>query len=291
MTKADWSEAENEAIVADYFAMLGEEIEGRSYNKAGHNRKLREEVERDRGAIEMKHCNISAVLQGLGEVWIDGYKPAGHLQAALVTTVRRWLEKHPDWPALPPKPDVAARLRAAPHGSPAREQLAELAESVLQLGPSPLQRNTPPPNDLEKLRLIAQTYDVAGRDARNRLLGQAGEERVLLHEEIRLKAAGRGDLASRIRWVSHLDGDGAGYDIHSFDANGRDRLIEVKTTNGWERTPFFISPHELEVSEEKENWLLLRVWNFARAPKGFELRPPLDAHVSLMATGYRAELL
>ncbi|MCL2715147.1 MAG: hypothetical protein FWD68_11325 [Alphaproteobacteria bacterium] len=32
---------------------------------------------------------------------------------------------------------------------------------MLQLGPSPLQRNTPPPNDLEKLSLIAQGHDVA----------------------------------------------------------------------------------------------------------------------------------
>lgn len=30
------------------------------------------------------------------------------------------------------------------------------------------------------------------------------------------------------------------------------------------------------------------VWNFSREPKAFELRPPLDAHVSLTATSYRA---
>ena len=162
---------------------------------------------------------------------------------------------------------------------------------MLQLGPSPTQRNIPPPNELEQMNRIARKYDVAGRDARNRLLGRAGEERVLWRERISLCAAGRDDLAARIRWVSDLDGDGAGYDIHSFESDGSDRLIEVKTTNGWERTPFFISRNELDVAEQcARNWLLLRVWNFARAPRGFELRPPLEAHVSLMAINFQADL-
>lgn len=32
--------------------------------------------------------------------------------------------------------------------------------------------------------------------------------------------------------VSQVGGDGAGYDIKSFDIDDTDRLIEVKTTNG-----------------------------------------------------------
>ena len=62
-------------------------------------------------------------------------------------------------------------------------------------------------------------------DASNRALGRAGAERVLAHERATLLVAGRTDLAERIRWVSHVDGDGAGYDILSFDADDRDRLI------------------------------------------------------------------
>ena len=87
----------------------------------------------------------------------------------------------------------------------------------------------------------------------------------------------------RIRWVSHVDGDGAGYDIHSFDPDGSDRLIEVKTTNGWERTPFHITRNELAVAEARRaDWRLVRLWNFPREPRAFELRPPLEAHVSLI---------
>lgn len=49
--------------------------------------------------------------------------------------------------------------------------------------------------------------------------------------------------------MSHVDGDGVGYDIRGFDTDGSDRLIQVKTTNGWERTPFHITRNELAVAE------------------------------------------
>ena len=132
-------------------------------------------------------------------------------------------------------------------------------------------------------------FDVAGRDERNRVLGRAGEERVLAHERSALKGSGRDDLARKVRWISEEDGDGSGYDITSFMPDGRQRLIEVKTTNGWERTPFFISRNELAVAEQRRSeWCLFRLWNFSREPKAFELYPPLDAHVSLTATAFQA---
>ena len=91
------------------------------------------------------------------------------------------------------------------------------------------------------MQAIARKFDVAGRDERNRSLGKAGEERVLQHERAILSGAGGQDLAKKVRWISQEEGDGAGYDISSFTPDGNSRLIEVKTTNGWERTPFHIS--------------------------------------------------
>jgi hypothetical protein len=89
--------------------------------------------------------------------------------------------------------------------------------------------------------------------------------------------------------VSEEDGDGAGYDIASFTPEGDARLIEVKTTNGWGRTPFHISQNELEVSDtNRDTWVLFRLYEFAREPRAFELRPPLNAHVSLTATSFQA---
>ncbi|MBV8193259.1 MAG: DUF3883 domain-containing protein [Alphaproteobacteria bacterium] len=274
---ADWTDKQNDAIVADYFAMLSDDVAGRPYSKADHNRSLQTVTGRPRGSIEYKHQNFSAVLKGLGEDWISGYKPAFNFQASLVEAVVRWLERHPDWLTRTGRP----RVIATP--STIRE------EPTLWIGPPPTHGNAPPPDELEQMTAIARKYEVAERDAHNRALGRAGEERVLAHEQATLRAAGRTNLADRIRWVSHLDGDGAGYDIQSFDIEGSSRLIEVKTTNGWERTPFHITRNELAVAEaHREDWRLVRLWNFAREPRAFELRPPLERHVALMATAYQA---
>ena len=109
------------------------------------------------------------------------------------------------------------------------------------------------------------------------------------HERALLRQNGRDDLAHQVKWVSEAIGDGAGYDIASFTPDGRDRLIEVKTTNGWERTPFYISRNELAIAKERrDSWCLFRLYEFARVPKAFELRPPLEAHVSLTATAFQA---
>jgi hypothetical protein len=60
MATGDWQDGENDAIVADYFAM---ELAGRPFNKAEHNRTLQGLIGRGRGSIEYKHQNISAVLK------------------------------------------------------------------------------------------------------------------------------------------------------------------------------------------------------------------------------------
>jgi hypothetical protein len=93
----DWTDEQNDAIVADYFAMLADDITRRPYSKAEHNRLLQEVISRPRGSIEFKHRNVSAVLKGLGEDWIQSYKPAFNFQASLVEAVARWLERHPSW--------------------------------------------------------------------------------------------------------------------------------------------------------------------------------------------------
>ncbi len=112
---------------------------------------------------------------------------------------------------------------------------------------------------------------------------------MLQSERLVLRRAGQEDRAKKVRWVSDIDGDGAGYDIQSFGADGTDRRIEVKTTKGWGRTPFHISQNELAVADERRgHWHVVRRSNFARDPRAFEIRPPLDAHVTLTATTFRA---
>jgi hypothetical protein len=275
MATDSWTDEENDLIVADYFAMLDDDNLKRSYSKAEHRRALLPRLNgRSEGSVEFKHQNISAVLKGLGEDWIPGYKPAFNYQMSLEDAVERWLSLNPAWlDRLPVARPVTGLQEAA----------------AIWIGPAPTLSNQPPPQELEQTLRVARKFDVAGRDERNRSLGRAGEKHVLAHERASLQSVGRDDLARKVRWVSDEDGDGVGYDIASFAPDGRSRLIEVKTTNGWERTPFHITRNELAVADERRSeWCLFRLWNFSREPKAFELYPPLDAHVTLTATSFVA---
>ncbi len=274
MTNGPWSDEENDLIVADYFAMLDEDEAGRPYSKQDHNRRLQSLIGRKPGSIEFKHQNISAVLKGMGEDWIGGYKPASNYQGSLEEAVVRWLARTPTWLERSTTRPAADGMKDRPS---------------LWFEPPPTHSNQPPPAELDQMTAIARKFDVAGRDERNRMLGKAGESIVYDHEQAALRSAGRLDLARKVRWVSQEDGDGAGYDIASYTPEGQPRLIEVKTTNGWERTPFHITRNELaEAEARRDEWQIVRLWNFARTPRAFELKPPLDRHVSLSATNFLA---
>ena len=281
MSGDDWTDAENDLIVADYFDMLVEDVLGNRYNKAEHNRQLQLKLPtRGRGSIEFKHQNISAVLLGLGQPWIAGYKPASQFQSSLVDAVIRHMNSIGDWSAK------LSKSTKSPSQSGVVRDPAEL-----WIGPAPTHSNEPPPVDTERMAIIAKKYDVAERDAKNRQLGESGEHFVLEYERARLEKVGREDLSQKVEWTSKVIGDGAGFDIRSFEDDGRDRLIEVKTTNGWDRTPFHVSRNEMSVADQnRDHWVLLRLWNFARTPKAFEIRPPIESHVSLTPTSFLASL-
>jgi len=271
MPNEPWTDEENDLIVEDYFAMLAKDLAGRSYSKTERRRALLPKLDnRSEGSIRRKHHNISAVLQGLGKTWLPGYVPAINFQMTLVDAVFRRLALDPELPNRMP-------------GATGAHQ----AEQLL-IGPPPTLSNGPPPKGMEKMLTIARNYDVAARDERNRALGKAGEKRVFLRERAVLTDAGREDLARQVRWVSEEDGDGAGYDIASFAPDERPRLIEVKTTESWQWTPFHISRNELCVARCNPDWLLFRLWDFSRKPRAFELYPPLERHVLLTPTSFQA---
>jgi hypothetical protein len=286
---ADWTQREVDLIVEDYFAMLVKDLLGQPYSKAEHNRALQALTGRSKGSIEFKHQNLSAAMKLMGQPVITGYLPAWNFQQALFDTVGRWLDRHPDWLPFPrwrTSSAVGEQGRAVGTGALLPDP------PQLWFGPAPAQQNEPPPLAAETISRIGETYDVAGRDARNKALGDAGEELVLHHERTSLTDAGRDDLARQVRWTAREDGDGFGYDIRSFEPDGRDRLLEVKTTNGWNRTPFWITRNECAVADRhRDHWHLVRLWNFARRPEAFTLRPPLDAHLALTPTNFLAQLL
>ena len=141
----------------------------------------------------------------------------------------------------------------------------------------------------ESLRRLVRKFDPVVRDYRNRSLGKAGEEFVVELDRRQLTDSDRSDLARKVRWVSVEDGDGSGYDVLSFDAAGRERLLEVKTTNGSARTPFFLTRNERAVAAERPvDWCIYRVHLFAKEPRVFTIAPPLEDAVNLLPEIWRA---
>jgi len=140
-----------------------------------------------------------------------------------------------------------------------------------------------------RLRELVRKFDPVERDYRNRALGRAGEEFVVALERRRLNEANQPELARCVRWVAREEGDGAGYDVLSFDDSSQPRLIEVKTTNGSARTPFYLSRNEREVASQKpDQWRIYRVHLFASEPRVFMVVPPLDRVLRLRPEVWRA---
>ncbi|MBX3429967.1 MAG: DUF3883 domain-containing protein [Hyphomonadaceae bacterium] len=268
-----WNDNELDAIVADYFAMLTAELSGQSYVKSHHSAALMAEIGRTHRSVEFKHQNISAVMEELGLPWINGYKPKRNYQNAIFDAIDRYLTRT-NWLGQPALEPTAPPI-----------EVAKTNIDIFVPAP-PMEAAIERPPRLERL---VRKFDPVERDFRNRSLGKAGEAFVLGVERNRLERAMRQDLARNIRWVSHEDGDGAGYDILSFEPDGRERLIEVKTTNGAAKTPFFLTRTEHEVSEQKaEHWRLYRVHFFAQSPRIFTIEPPLAQAVHLRAEAWRA---
>jgi hypothetical protein len=268
-----WTPEQNKIIVEDYFDMLAMEIEGQTFNKAAHNRQLQQQIGKSRGSIEYKHQNISAVLYKLGMQFINGYKPMFNIQNSLIEVIDEYLSVNDELFA-----------QAGPVTSGFRED----DDINLHDPPSPSEQSYDDNIDKGFVRL-ARKFDPAKRDEKNRELGKLGEQIVFLHERKRLIAQDRKDLASKVRWVAQEDGDGLGYDIESFDISGEKRFLEVKTTCGHKKTPFFISENERSFSEEEpDRFRLSRVFDFNRTPGVFRLKPPLDKHLTLSPVSYKA---
>jgi len=276
----DWSQAEVEAIVADYFAMWEQELRGEEYNKAEHNRLLQKIIPaRSRGSIEKKHQNISAVLWHLGYPYIDGYKPLPRYQGLLREVVEHRLTR-----ARVVNQLVAKQVQTQAKGPPPIPKLKAV--------------QVPPPNRKEVKRLVDDEKrrrtnfvrrNYLESEANNQSLGLAGEEFVLRYEHERLWRSGKRSLAERIEHVAKTKGDYLGFDILSFETSGRERLIEVKTTRYGALTRFFASTNEIGVSEShKREYHLHRLFNFDKQPQFFVLSGSLRDTCQLTPVSFSA---
>lgn len=276
-----WSREEVEATVADYLDMLTMELTGQQYSKSDHRRKLLHLIRnRSEGAIERKHQNISAVLIELHCPWISGYKPLRNYQTLLLEAVANRLRSSGifDQAAL-----AAVQMPAA---VPNMNDFTDVAVEPPRLSHSAREVKSPP-----AARAVggATKRDYIEREAHNASLGLAGEKFVVRYERWRLTSLGEERLANKIDHVSVTQGDGLGFDVLSFDANGRQRLIEVKTTSFGKETPFFITRNEVALSKsEVDSFHVYRLFDFRKDPRLFSFRGPVDRHCHLDPISFQA---
>ncbi len=274
----DWSHEEVEACVADYLHMLTLELNGQRYSKTVHARALAERIDgRNRAAIEFKHCNISAVLLALGYPYIDGYKPRGNYQTLLFDVVGGQAQSNDALQAAAQSAVLRPAVMVAPEDTDAVWVPAPTAARVRETPPIYLPRFSP----------IQRDY--LAQEARNQSLGRAGELFVIELETRRLHAAGQKRLANRVEHIAASQGDGLGYDVLSYETDGRERLIEVKTTAFGILTPFHVSRNELARSEvDADKYRLYRLFDFRAKPRLFDLPGAITSHCLLEATMYIA---
>jgi hypothetical protein len=258
-----WSREEVEAAVADYFDMLALELRGQPFNKAEHNRQLQQMLrDRSHGSIERKHQNISAILIESGYPYIEGYKPLGNYQDLLRVVAEARLS------GAPAIEEVVTEIVEKPASeTPSIDDLL-----AIQIDPPTREEKSSRTREQPGSLRIPTCRNYLELESRNNSLGRAGEELAVRFEQERLRRIGEPRLAENVQPVALTLGDHLGYDILSFERDGRERLIEVKTTRFGVWTPFFASRKEVNVSEQRaEQYQLYRIFAFDAQPRLFAL--------------------
>ena len=279
--RSSWSRAEVEVTVASYFEMLEAGLRGEEVNKTAYRNALLPLLAgRSAGAVERKHQNISAILIEERVPYISGYKPLGNYQGLLREVVLDQLLSR-------------MATRALIESDAGRIPDVVRTEGLLEAWVNP---PTPRPGmDRSPRRLPGRTrrapVDYLQLEAQNRALGLRGEEFVLNFERERLVAAGKERLAAQVTHTSVHEGDGAGYDVLSYEEDSRERLIEVKTTKFGEYTPFYVSRNEVEVSRiEAPAYHLYRLYEFGPAACLYMRPGPLDESFTLDCASFIARV-
>lgn len=277
MSSKDWSRHEVTVIVDDYLAMLTSELAGTPYNKTAHRRSLLPLLNgRSEQSIEFKHANISAALLDAGFPYISGYKPRSNYQALLLEILGERLS-------------TAEQLQEVAAADADRAIAVPEVDDILAVLAAPPSPSTEPARAVETPSPLRLTTNYIEREARNRSLGNAGELFVLNYERARLIHARKESLAAKVEHTSKIRGDGEGFDVLSFDESGAERFIEVKTTKYGSDTPFFVTRHEVAVSERvAAQYHVYRLYGFRVAPRLYMLPGAISGSCRLSAATFLA---
>lgn len=139
-----------------------------------------------------------------------------------------------------------------------------------------------------------RNYWVNLKSDRAKEIGLAGEEMIMELERKKLRKENRPALAKKIIHVSKDWGDGAGYDILSYEVDGTEILIEVKTTTLKDKkTGFIITANEIECARQnREKYKIYRIFGFnpdSNSGKVFSLSVEQLEKMRLIPLQYRCE--
>lgn len=274
-----WAEYEVELVVADYFAMLKKELTGESYNKSEHRRALLPLLNnRSEASIEFKHRNISEAVNDIGIPHIPGYRPASNYQKILSTKINEYLIED-------------TSVQELLNHDLEKDILLPSIESILNAHVEP-----PPVGRKQRVQTHSRKankpkIDYLMLEAQNQKIGLVGEKFILQYEKARLIKEGKARLADNVEHISQTQGDGFGFDILSFQADEREKFIEVKSTKNAAETPFYFTSNELAFSKENAaSYYVYRVFGLRSVPEFFILNGALDKVVASQPHQYRAWL-
>ena len=264
------------AAVREYFAMLASEL--RSHAPNGNRTRWRtapDSTERQR-----HYGHISAILLGHGLPALRHHHPRAGAPAGARHAVADYLRNHPE----------ILRLMEDNVFRPEPEwdfKGTTLLGSLVE----------PPSGDAHGLDGTDGTATpLSGTDflvgeQRNRSLAHAGERFVFGFESQRLQALGLHKYAAALEHSARELGDHAGYDIQSWQADGSELLIRVKTTRFGPQTPFYLSEHELAVARAHGNrYAIYRVFDFGPQPRLFVVSGGIEHRCQLRPSVHRAVL-
>lgn len=140
---------------------------------------------------------------------------------------------------------------------------------------------------LLKKRTYATKINFEEVNKKNKDLGTAGELLAFEYEQNRLVSE---HIPYNAEYVANTIGDGLGYDILSYDKDGNEIHIEVKTTRTSNEYGFFMSKREIEESL-RSRYKIYRVYNFDEENKSADMKI-IDGEVTeknfvMEATNYR----
>lgn len=276
-----WTVEENDATIEAYFSLFLADLRGEPINKAAAYRGLAVRFGRAAKAFEFKMLNISAVLVRLGWPYLRGLMPKANYQGALEIAVAGHIAQRSPGDFTPLESPAPVHIPPGP------------VDLVLHPVPRLIDGGLLEPGN-KMVRAAKRDYTAI--EARNSALGLAGELVVAESEARTLFLAGHKKLSNRVEHVARTRGDGLGYDVLSFDPDGRQRHIEVKTSRYGAATPFFVTDNEVRVSARSpETYWLYRLYDFrglagpvAAPSPAYRLLGNLRENLDLRAVSYRA---